>query len=73
MFEDAIFVCISVTVFLIGTTKVKVRRTLFKWVLQMFFQSILDLTEAKVFKFTNLTNRKHGSTWVKGAVELLKV
>ena len=40
MFEDAIFVCISVTVFLIGTTKVKVRRTLFKWVLQMFFQSI---------------------------------
>ena len=27
MFEDAIFVFISVTVFLIGTTKVKVRRT----------------------------------------------
>ena len=29
MFEDAIFVFVSVTVFLIGTTKVKVRRTLF--------------------------------------------
>ena len=57
MFEDAVFVFVSVTVFLMGTTKGKVRRTLFKL---MFFQ--YPFLEAKVFKFTNLTNRKHGST-----------
>ena len=47
MFEDAVFVFVSVTVFLMGTTKGKVRRTLFKLT---FFQSIFRGQGVQVHK-----------------------
>ena len=65
MFEDAIFVFIGLYLcccVLNWYEESQSEEHYLNESYKCFFNPFLDLTEAKVFKFTNLTNRKHGST-----------